>query len=204
MTEEEKKNKKREYMKAWKAANAKKIRDYEKAYRQANADKLRERKKRYDTEYRQANDEKIKARRRQHYITNFEKISEKNRKYYKTNSEKVKINTKKWKNNNPELHYVQSTKQRAFKLNRLHPDHDKEKEIVLYILSKNLEAIFNEPFDIDHILPYDCGGWHHHENLQVIPARINRTKQNNPDYECNWPGYKTWKDLPDYLLIDKK
>ena len=156
-----------------------------KAWRAANKEKRKEYKKAWDT----ANKEKQQEYKKAHYAEN---------------TDKYKNYSKAWRAANAELYYTFMTKQRALKLNRLHPDHDVEIERSLYILAKNCEAIFNEPFHIDHILPYDCGGTHHHLNLQVIPARVNRNKKNNLDYECNWPNFKTWKNLPDYLLIDKK
>lgn len=163
----------------------------------------KEEKSAYNKAYKAKNKETISLYNKRYSIKNRNKCKERKKVYRESNLDKFKTYIKAWNDVNFHVKSTHNSKNRALRLNRLHPDHDVEIEKSLYILAKNCEAIFNEPFEIDHILPYDCGGWHHHLNLQVIPKRINRNKFNNPDYECNWPNYKTWRDLPDFLLKDK-
>jgi hypothetical protein len=184
MTDQEKKEKRNAYQKAWRKANLEKAKASEKAWRDANREKETTRAKAWRN-------------------NNREKVNDSVKKWKKANLEKVKALEKSWRDANPESLRVNFNKKRALSFNKLHPDHDIKKERSLYILAKNCEAIFNEPFDVDHILPYGCGGWHHHDNLQVIPARINRQKKDNPDFQSNWPNFKTWRDLPEFLLSEK-
>lgn len=193
------KDKVKESKQAWSEANKDKVKECKKAYYERNVDKVKKRCK----AYYEANTERIKAQTKAWINANADKVKESRKAYREANADKLKESNKAWSAANQDIRYTGESKKRALKFNRLHPDHDVEIERSLYILAKNCEAIFNEPFDIDHILPYSCGGWHHNLNLQVIPARINRQKNNNPDYECSWPNYKTWRDLPDFLLKDK-
>jgi len=67
-------------------------------------------------------------------------------------------------------------KRRALLKNRLHPQHNFAIEKILTDQCKRLYKRFGVKFEVDHIIPLDKGGWHHHLNLQVIPMVWNRKK----------------------------
>jgi hypothetical protein len=191
MTDQEKKEKRKQYLLEYNAVRRERYKN--------NPQKIDARNKKW----RQDNKTTINAINKKWRDTNPEKMSNFRKAWDEKNPDNAKIRSKVWKDKNGELNHTFSSKHRALKLNKLHTEHDFELEKRLYVLARNCEAIFNESFEIDHILPYSCGGWHHHENLQVIPASVNRQKKNNPDFQSNWPNFKTWRDLPEFLLSEK-
>lgn len=62
----------------------------------------------------------------------------------------------------------------------LHPDSDRAKEEELHKRAKQREIETGEKWCVDHVVPLGRGGWHHHDNLQVIPLSWNSQKQDNP------------------------
>ena len=65
-------------------------------------------------------------------------------------------------------------------------------------MKKRLEQCLDIKYNIDHILPTARGGYHHHLNLQVIPADINFKKNDN--LEFRHPSLVHWTELPVFLL----
>jgi hypothetical protein len=57
---------------------------------------------------------------------------------------------------------------------------------------------------VDHIIPIKHGGWHHHENLQILPAPVNQSKSSSPFWVSS--EYKDFRSVPQSLwpepLID--
>jgi hypothetical protein len=87
LSEEEKKERKREY---------------DKAYYAANADKQRERKRQYSKAYRVANPDKERERQKIYYVENRDKIREGKKIYYAANCDKARKSRKKWYDVNPD------------------------------------------------------------------------------------------------------
>jgi len=117
------------------------------------------------------------------------------------NKEYVNAVSREWKKNNPEKvkEMIQSriqkdrdsylaerrmarSKRRAILKERLHPEHNFKLEKVLTDQCKRLYKRFGVKFEVDHIVPLDKGGWHHHLNLQVIPMVWNRRKHTKDIY----------------------
>ena len=99
-TDEEREDRKREYLRKWRKANREKLREYNKAWREANRERLREQDKKdyaanrekvleYQKKYRKANADKVLEREKKYRKANREKIREAKRRYYKRHSEKV-------------------------------------------------------------------------------------------------------------------
>jgi hypothetical protein len=82
LSEEEKKQRKRESNKRYREKN----KEYIKEWREKNKEKIQE----YKKEYRQNNKEKIQEYTKEYAENNKEKIIEQNREYYKNNKEKFK------------------------------------------------------------------------------------------------------------------
>lgn len=79
-----------------------------------------------------------------------------------------------------------------------HPDHSLEKEQLLRDQLKALEEATGLAYAIDHIWPISKGGIHHHDNLQVLPQRLNSIKSDNVTW--SHPDYKNIYDLPEALF----
>lgn len=83
----------------------------------------------------------------------------------------------------------------------VHPDLDPAAEMKLYADAQARTKETGELWEIDHIIPLIVGGSHHHLNLQILPCSINRSKSADPFWERS--GYKSWRDVPQYLWPDK-
>jgi len=63
----------------------------------------------------------------------------------------------------------------------------------LYDLCRQLESITGEDFEVDHIIPVmgkNVCGLHCYDNLQPMPASMNRSKRDDEKYT----GYLDWLD----------
>jgi hypothetical protein len=88
----------------------------------------------------------------------------------------------------------------ANKKQRLHKDHSVIAETELHSQAIRLTKETGIKHHVDHIIPIWGGGWHHHANLQVLPALINASKGRNPFWEQ--APYKSWRDVPEELWPD--
>ena len=200
--------------KAYKVANREKINEGKRKYYADNREKARE--------YQETNREKIAERKRKYYAANREKINEGKRKYYadnrgkitkqkreydaahreqrrnykEANREKVAEQERAYRQAHPEKARAKGSRRRAAKRNALHPEHDLKREQWLHKLARRLERITGEPWHVDHIVPLAQGGWHHHDNLQIIPAKWNCQKQANAFWEPASPC-PPWFRVPD-------
>lgn len=149
---------------------------------------------------------------------NIEKVREYRREWERKNKERRKIQRALRKQENPEISreiFRRYQKNHRTKINVLasryrakfirpdaiHPQSLKEEEIKLHELALTLSKTTGIQHVVDHIIPLNCGGWHHHLNLQVIPVSINCSKHGNPIWEHE--GYKSWRDVPEYLWPEK-
>lgn len=131
----------------------------------------------------------IKKRRNERTIARQKENKEKYAAYVKEwrskNPERSKKHSressKAWRERNPEASKIKSTlmngKRKAIKANNLHPDHDKSKERILVQCAKLMNL------EVDHIIPLTRGGMHWHENLRLLPKRLNTSKNNRLDSE---------------------
>ncbi|MGH2487451.1 MAG: hypothetical protein ACRDHE_15710, partial [Ktedonobacterales bacterium] len=62
----------------------------------------------------------------------------------------------------------------------------------LHDTARLAEAFMGSPFHVDHILPLARGGKHHHDNLRVLPARLNLVKNDRLDSEVTDPEFHQW------------
>lgn len=119
------------------------------------------------------------------------------RKNYEQNKAKHYARSRAWIKINPDKNRAYKQKRRATKISRTHPLHDFATEEAMCRRCSELELLTGAKHHIDHIIPLSRGGWHHHENLQILPARINAKKHNNPTWKMD--GYKNWGDVPEFL-----
>ena len=98
------KEKKKEYMEKWLAANKEQVKERKKEYYEATKDKpeVKERIKKYKKEWNQANEERNKEQRKIWWAANGKKeeVKEQRKTYRVENKEHLKENSKEWIENN--------------------------------------------------------------------------------------------------------
>lgn len=139
---------------------------YKKQYRDANKEKLAEAQRIYD--------EKINPLRRDYFKAR-----------YAAQREKILAQNTAYRKANPEAHATKEARRRAAKLQRT-PGWLTKDDFWMIEQAYELAAIRTKmlgiPFEVDHVLPLQgklVSGFHSPENLQVIPARLNRSKHNS-------------------------
>lgn len=132
----------------------------------------------------------IKARTRRYYEENKVIVVQKQIEYAKKNWEQVNINKARWRHNNKEKHVATNVawnkahpeKARAHQLRYCTPKWANEFFIQeIYRLARLRTKVTGLEWHVDHIIPVrgrGVCGLHVENNLQVIPAIINRKKYN--------------------------
>jgi hypothetical protein len=130
-------------------------------------------------------------------VINPEKWAEHQIRWRERNIEKIREKGRRWCKENPEKKNAMTARRWAAKKRQLHPDHDTDAELRLRAEAKSLFVKTGIVHHVDHIIPLAFGGWHHHDNLQVLTIAENLKKNDDPFYEL--PGRKTWRDVPRHL-----
>jgi hypothetical protein len=130
--------------------------------------------------------EKEKTSKKHWCLKNKEKVKEQSRKSTKKWKEKNPEKSKKvyqdWYRKNKSKVYSQ-TKIRKCLINKtFKEDHNKKIEIILRDCCSRISNCLKIKHHIDHIIPLASGGFHHHCNLQVIPAVWNWRKNCRVDF----------------------
>ncbi len=153
--------------------------------------------------------EQKRATQRAWYHKTKHKTAEKNRakarQYYHKNKEKGREGSRLWRAKNPEKYkancHRHANRWLAKKHGLVHPESDRQKELEIFQLCREMTKSTGVKHVVDHIIPLCVGGWHHHLNLQVIPQKENTAKHSNPFWEH--PEFKTWRDVPKWLWPSK-
>lgn len=114
---------------------------------------------------------------------------------------KARINNKKHRQEKPWMIAANQRRRYAIKKSRFHPELDKSKERAIFLEAARLTRETGIEHHVDHIIPLMRGGWHHHDNLQVLPIGLNLAKGTDPFW--HHPGYKSWRDVPESLWPDQ-
>lgn len=178
-------------------------------FKKKNKEKIRKK----SQEYYKKNKEKISEYNKNRYIkkaehikkiakiwrqNNKEKVRENRRNYERNNKEKMKEKRKRYVSNNRDKISLKNSRRKALKRKSVHPDLNNNIYTVYYNMKNRLEQCLGIKYNIDHILPIARGGYHHHLNLQVIPADLNFVKNDNLKFKH--PILIHWTELPDFLL----
>lgn len=111
--------------------------------------------------------------------------------------EKSKLRNRIWSAEHPERRNQRAAKRRALKRSLHHPQHDESVELRLHEEAKRLTSETGIEHHVDHIIPIKHGGFHHHENLQVLPANVNLAKSSTPFWVSS--TYKDFRAVPQWL-----
>lgn len=156
----------------------------------------------YAKRYAVEKSDRIKDYTSRYYIENKSVINERNKKWASENHEYKKQINKEYSQNNKDKINISTSRRRAKIKNALHIKHNTEIERVYQSLAIRVKDCIGVDFHVDHILPLDVGGFHHHGNLQVVPGRLNESKGNRLDFRN--PLFIHWSELPDFLLENIK
>lgn len=185
-------------------------REYDRAYRAKHRKFLNDR----ATKWREENRDYIKAKAKT--PIKMLEARERKKKWRKNNPEKSKAErlrrrlknpgcevkaTRRWQKKYPHKAALLTQRRKLKKLLAVHPEIDREKEAWFFRFALELTLRSGTNHAVDHIIPLAAGGWHHHDNLQVLPRAVNCSKHDNPFWECE--GYKSWRDVPTHLWPDK-
>jgi len=182
---------------AWYAANKKSQKTKNRAWYLKNKDVV----KAANAAWLAANPEKAKEMRAginaRFYARNREREKARSAKCRAGNLERNRELAKKWARENPDKAQAIKTRRKARKIAQLHPDLDLAKETELFLTAQRMSQETGELHHVDHIIPLIHGGWHHHDNLQVLTGAMNVSKHSDPFWEKE--GFKSWKDVPCHL-----
>jgi hypothetical protein len=162
--------------KEYKQANKAKIADQMQKWTLANKDSIKERM----SEYRIVNKSKIAAQRKSYNEDNKDKIIE----YQQANKEKINARSALWQRVNKDKVNAKTAKRRAVRLQATPlwlTTEDFAQIQELYTCAQMFKLYTGEEYHVDHIVPLqgkNVCGLHVPWNLQVIPAKENRSKSN--------------------------
>jgi len=183
-----------EYKRQWYLKNKERHIENAKKYVEENKENVKAKRKLY----RENNKDKIRQKKKEYYDKNKIKINENRKRKYATNEDGTRDKRHKYVKDNPVIFRTYRSLRRAKEKSQLHPDHNKNIEIILRESANRIENCLNIKFCVDHILPIKHGGMHHHLNMQIMPSDINLKKNASLTWEHNY--YKNWKQIPDYLI----
>ncbi len=143
---------------------------------------IREQTKELNAKRRQ-DKESYNAYNRAYYAKRREDIRAKRAEEKIRRADAYKEYARKWYTNNPEKCRLRCRARRASIAKAASPDHNRKIELALEHARRRISQCVAVPFEIDHVMPIKHGGLHHHGNLQLLPATLNRKKNARPNYE---------------------
>lgn len=143
---------------------------------------IREQTKQLNTKRRQDR-ESYNAYNRAYYAANRDGIRAKRSEEKIRRADAYKEYARKWYTNNPEKCRLRCRARRASIANAASPEHNRKIELAMEHARRRISQCVAIPFEIDHIMPIKHGGLHHHGNLQLLPATLNRKKNARSNYE---------------------
>ncbi len=145
---------------------------------------------------RTLNLEKVRLNSREYYRKNRHKLLEKSAAWRAKNPARQKIINASFLNRNRAKIYAKIAKRNARKINQVHPLSCAKKIKSFYDESIAMTRVKGVIQSVDHIIPIARNGWHHQDNLQVMPKRMNSSKSNKAFWISPSIEYKDWRDVP--------
>lgn len=171
------------YKRKWESDNRIRVRGYAKKSRDKTKAEGRynpERARRNMLAYYQKNAAKIAERKRRYFQLNRDKIYATQRRWQENNKTKVREHAnargRRYMQRFPEKNAAKAARQRAMRKNVTAPNANKKYIRSFYEIARRVAVCLGIPHDVDHIIPIAAGGVHHEDNLQILPASINRSK----------------------------
>lgn len=132
--------------------------------------------------WRKENKEHKAKKDKEYHQANLSYIKEQKKKYRLENKEAIALSLKLWQQANPDKCNARNSKRRAAKLNATPAWSDLKKVAVYFEHAQLCSKILKQSFHVDHIVPLQgktvCG-LHVPNNLQVLPATLNHSKNNH-------------------------
>lgn len=156
-------------------------------YALSNPDKV----KQYNSNWSKSNPEKLSQYQRAYYVKNKKTVGLKNKRWRASNPERASFlsasnylknrrkfldRQKQYRENNRDKVVAKSARRRAREREAVDPSANKLVIDSRYAAARYLRMVTGGEWEIDHTLPYDNGGKHHENNLQVVPMIWNRGK----------------------------
>jgi len=164
----------RKLNKAYYEKNKERDRPKKKAYAKANSKRISEGQKRW----REKKKEHLRVSKAEYSRT--PKAREKSRERARLERliapEKARERIRQWNKRNPEYRSFIQARRNAQKLSAILPSSDMDKIRKLYAERDRLTKEHGVAYHVDHIIPLSKGGAHHQDNMRVITATENLTK----------------------------
>ena len=137
-----------------------------------------------------------RARCRNYYAKNRDSLLEYSKKWSKKNRASIRERERAYLENNRAKIYAKIAKREAAKRRLIHPDTDNSKIMGFFNSAKIATLSSGVKHSVDHIIPMAKNGWHHQDNLQVIPSSMNSEKGKKAFWLAPSMEFKDWRDVP--------
>jgi hypothetical protein len=145
-----------------------------------------------------ANKPEARAYRVNWVKNNKDKVCGYSKKWREANHDQIIAMISLWKKRNPdkvkEMDAAKAAKRRAIKYgSAVHPEHDRSTAKELHSTARRLTKETGIIHHVDHVIPLCAGGFHHHDNLQILTQSENCRKNSNPFWRKD--GFKSFAEV---------
>lgn len=145
---------------------------------------------------RKLNPEKSRANSRAYYASNRPRALAYASDWAKKNRESVRKREAAYREKNRGKVQEKVLRRYINKKRLIHPEYNPAIMAKMITEARRLGKTTGIPHSVDHIIPLAKGGWHHQDNLQIIPKSLNSSKGADPFWISPSLSYKDWRDIP--------